>query len=291
MASRSDTQDRHHRHRLQPARASACRPRSRWKNTASPIAPPATARCRNFATSRWSSSGGGDSAVEEATYLTRFASQVYLIHRRDSLRASAIMQHRALKHPKIKLVWNSVVTEVLDVGEKKVTGVKLKNIADRRGERRCACAGVFVAIGHMPNTKVFGGQIETDPARLHQAPRRHAHQRPRRFRRGRRGRFRLSPGHHRRRHRLRRGDRGRAVSGGVRIIRRLGRSACSRKPLHELAKHVDAASMSGYRLAHAQYLEHPRSTCEILSTIDKAEVLDQGSGDFPARCPASSRAE
>jgi thioredoxin reductase (NADPH) len=105
--------------------------------------------------------GGGDSAVEEATYLTRFASQVYLVHRRDSLRASAIMQHRALNHPKIKMVWNSVVTEVLDVAQNKVVGVKLKNIVT--GElSELACAGLFVAIGHTPNTKVFGGAIETD---------------------------------------------------------------------------------------------------------------------------------
>ena len=105
--------------------------------------------------------GGGDSAVEEATYLTRFASQVYLVHRRDSLRASAIMQQRALHHPKIKMVWNSVVTEVLDVAQKKVTGVKLKNVVT--GEvSTLACAGLFVAIGHTPNTKVFGGAVATD---------------------------------------------------------------------------------------------------------------------------------
>jgi thioredoxin reductase (NADPH) len=105
--------------------------------------------------------GGGDSAVEEATYLTRFASQVYLVHRRDTLRASAIMQQRALKHPKIKMVWNSVVTEVLDVARKKVTGVKLKNIVT--GETSTLdCAGLFVAIGHVPNTAVFGKSLETD---------------------------------------------------------------------------------------------------------------------------------
>jgi thioredoxin reductase (NADPH) len=99
--------------------------------------------------------------VEEATYLTRFASQVYLVHRRDSLRASAIMQQRALHHPKIKMVWNSVVTEVLDVAQKKVTGVKLKNVVT--GEvSTLACAGLFVAIGHTPNTTVFGGAIATD---------------------------------------------------------------------------------------------------------------------------------
>jgi thioredoxin reductase (NADPH) len=105
--------------------------------------------------------GGGDSAVEEATYLTRFASQVYIIHRRDHLRASVIMQERALKHPKIKMVWNSVVTEVLDAAQKKVTGVKIKNIAT--GEHSTLdCAGLFVAIGHVPNTAVFGKALETD---------------------------------------------------------------------------------------------------------------------------------
>jgi thioredoxin reductase (NADPH) len=105
--------------------------------------------------------GGGDSAVEEATYLTRFASKVYLIHRRDSLRASAIMQERALKHPKIELIWNTVVTEVLDVAQKKVSGVKLKNLVT--GETSSLdCAGLFVAIGHVPNTKVFGGALDTD---------------------------------------------------------------------------------------------------------------------------------
>ena len=105
--------------------------------------------------------GGGDSAVEEATYLTRFASQVYLVHRRDHLRASVIMQERALKHPKIKMIWNSVVTEVLDVAQKKVTGVKLKNITT--GEVSALdCAGLFVAIGHVPNTAVFGKALKTD---------------------------------------------------------------------------------------------------------------------------------
>jgi thioredoxin reductase (NADPH) len=105
--------------------------------------------------------GGGDSAVEEATYLTRFASKVYLVHRRDSLRASVIMEQRALKHPKIEMVWNTVVTEVLDVTQKKVTGVKLKNVVTGEAST-LACAGLFVAIGHIPNTAVFGGALETD---------------------------------------------------------------------------------------------------------------------------------
>ena len=106
--------------------------------------------------------GGGDSALEEAMYLTRFASEVYLIHRRDSFRASAIMRERAIKNPKIKVLWNTAVTEVLDVTQKKVTGVKLKNLVTGEASE-LACAGVFVAIGHVPNTAVFGGALDLDP--------------------------------------------------------------------------------------------------------------------------------
>jgi thioredoxin reductase (NADPH) len=105
--------------------------------------------------------GGGDSACEEAMYLTRFGSMVYLVHRRDMLRASKIMADRALANPKIKPVWDSVVTEVLDVKQSKVTGVRLKNV--RTGsESVLDCAGVFVAIGHIPNTQLFKGVIEMD---------------------------------------------------------------------------------------------------------------------------------
>ena len=105
--------------------------------------------------------GGGDSACEEATYLTRFGSTVYLIHRRDQLRASKIMAARALTNAKIKPVWNSVVTEVLDVKQDKVTGVRLKNIQTGE-ESTLDCAGVFVAIGHAPNTQLFKGIIDMD---------------------------------------------------------------------------------------------------------------------------------
>jgi thioredoxin reductase (NADPH) len=105
--------------------------------------------------------GGGDSACEEAMYLTRFASEVYLVHRRDSLRASKIMVERTLAHTKIKPVWDSVVMEVLDVKQDKVTGVRLKNL--KTGEEKILpCAGVFIAIGHMPNTELFKGKISTD---------------------------------------------------------------------------------------------------------------------------------
>lgn len=102
--------------------------------------------------------GGGDSACEEAMYLTRFASQVHLIHRRDSLRASRIMAERTLANPKITPVWNSVVEEVLDVSQDQVTGVRLKNTVT--GETSTlGCAGVFVAIGHTPNTQIFQNQL------------------------------------------------------------------------------------------------------------------------------------
>jgi thioredoxin reductase (NADPH) len=105
--------------------------------------------------------GGGDSACEEALYLTRFGSVVHLVHRRDSLRASKIMAERTLSNPKIKPVWDSVVTEVLDVKQDKVTGVRLKNLKTG-AETILNCAGVFIAIGHGPNTEIFKGKIEMD---------------------------------------------------------------------------------------------------------------------------------
>jgi len=105
--------------------------------------------------------GGGDSACEEALYLTRFGSAVHLVHRRDALRASKIMAERTLSNPKIKPVWDSAVTEVLDVKQDKVTGVKLKNLKTG-AETILNCAGVFIAIGHGPNTEIFKGQIEMD---------------------------------------------------------------------------------------------------------------------------------
>jgi len=107
--------------------------------------------------------GGGDSACEEATYLTRFGSKVYLIHRRDELRASKIMSDRALANDKIEPVWNSEVVEILGEAEDKVTGVRLKN--NQSGdETTLDCAGVFIAIGHVPNTQIFKGQLEMDDA-------------------------------------------------------------------------------------------------------------------------------
>jgi thioredoxin reductase (NADPH) len=105
--------------------------------------------------------GGGDSACEEALYLTRFGSVVHLVHRRDTLRASKIMADRVLGHPKIKPVWDSAVTEVLDIKQNKVTGVRVRNLKSN-AESVLEVAGVFVAIGHVPNTQIFKGSIDMD---------------------------------------------------------------------------------------------------------------------------------
>jgi len=105
--------------------------------------------------------GGGDTAVEEATFLTKFASKVTIIHRRDQLRASKIMQDRAKNNSKIDYLWDSVVTDVLGAEGGCVTGVRVRNI--RTGQvRDLPCGGLFIAIGHEPNTKLFGGQLEMD---------------------------------------------------------------------------------------------------------------------------------
>jgi len=106
--------------------------------------------------------GGGDSALEEAIFLTKFASHVTVVHRRDALRASKIMQDKALANPKISFAWNSEVVEITDGGKGEVAGIVLRNT--QTGEtRRLALDGVFVAIGHTPNTTLFHGQIAMDP--------------------------------------------------------------------------------------------------------------------------------
>ena len=103
--------------------------------------------------------GGGDSAAEESTFLTKFASKVYLIHRRNELRASKIMQERVLKHPKIDVLWNTVVVDVL--GDDAVSAVRLKDVTTNQ-ERDLACGGLFYAIGFTPNTALFAGQLQLD---------------------------------------------------------------------------------------------------------------------------------
>jgi thioredoxin reductase (NADPH) len=107
--------------------------------------------------------GGGDSAAEEALYLTRFGSVVHLVHRRDTLRASKVMAERVLNHPKIKPAWDSAVTEILDVAQGKVTAVRIKNLKTQ-AETLLPCAGLFIAIGHEPNTALFKGIINMDDA-------------------------------------------------------------------------------------------------------------------------------
>jgi thioredoxin reductase (NADPH) len=103
--------------------------------------------------------GGGDSAMEEATFLTKFASKVTIVHRRDKLRASKIMQDRAMKNEKISFLWNSVVEDIL--GNDLVTGVRVKNLVTNK-VTEVPCAGVFVAIGHRPNTTLLSGQVDLD---------------------------------------------------------------------------------------------------------------------------------
>ena len=103
--------------------------------------------------------GGGDSAAEESMYLTKFASRVYLVHRRNQLRASKIMAERALKHPKIEMLWNTVVSDVL--GDQQVSGVQLKDVTTQQ-ERDLATSGLFYAIGFTPNTSLFAKQLDVD---------------------------------------------------------------------------------------------------------------------------------
>lgn len=107
--------------------------------------------------------GGGDTAMEEANFLTRFCTKVTVVHRRDELRASKIMQARAMKNEKIQFVWDSVVDEIYDVSQNKVTGVRLRNV--KTGETRdYPTDGVFVAIGHKPNTELFRDWLQLDAA-------------------------------------------------------------------------------------------------------------------------------
>lgn len=103
--------------------------------------------------------GGGDTAVEEALFLTKFASKVSIVHRRDSLRASKIMQDRAKKNKKIDFIWNNIVAEV--IGSSKVEAVVIEDVNTKK-QKKITCDGLFVAIGHEPNTGIFKGQITLD---------------------------------------------------------------------------------------------------------------------------------
>jgi thioredoxin reductase (NADPH) len=105
--------------------------------------------------------GGGDTAMEEATFLTRYAAKVYVVHRREKLRASKIMQEKAFHNPKIEFIWNTTVEEILGTPEDGVTAVRLRNLINGE-EYDFSCSGVFVAIGHKPNTDLFKGQLDMD---------------------------------------------------------------------------------------------------------------------------------
>ncbi len=105
--------------------------------------------------------GGGDSAMEEALFLTKFASKVTIVHRRDAFRASTIMANRVLEHPKIDVIWDTVIEEIL--GDQLVSGVRMRNVMTDEVTDR-STDGVFVAIGHTPNTRVFEGQLDLDDA-------------------------------------------------------------------------------------------------------------------------------
>ena len=107
--------------------------------------------------------GGGDSAMEEATYLTKFASEVLIVHRRDEFRASKIMVDRALSNPKIKVAWNTAVADILGTREKGVHGIMLKDTQNGK-TREEVCDGVFMAIGHIPNTDLFVEALDSDQA-------------------------------------------------------------------------------------------------------------------------------
>ncbi len=105
--------------------------------------------------------GGGDSAMEEATFLTKFASKVIIVHRRDQFRASKIMVERALENPKIEVSWNSVPVEFLDIEQDRVTGLSVRDV--NTGDlKTIECGAIFVAIGHIPSTQAFEGQIKLD---------------------------------------------------------------------------------------------------------------------------------
>ena len=107
--------------------------------------------------------GGGDSAMEEAIFLTKFASEVWIIHRRDEFRASKIMIDRAVSNPKIKVHWNSILVDILGTREGGVTGARLQD-TNTDAIREDSCEGIFMAIGHLPNSQLFTGYLNMDPA-------------------------------------------------------------------------------------------------------------------------------
>ncbi len=156
--------------------------------------------------------GGGDSAMEEAIFLTRFASKVTLIHRRDQFRASKIMLDRAQQNKKIEFLTDTVVEDVLDPAKNEVTALKLRNLnTDKAWD--FPTSAMFLGIGHIPNASMFEGQLETDQDGYLVTKNNVLHPRARRLCLRRRAGPPLPPGHHRRRHRLHGGARSGEVSG------------------------------------------------------------------------------
>ncbi len=145
--------------------------------------------------------GGGDSAMEEALFLTRFATKVTLIHRREQFRSSRIMLDRAMAHEKIKFLTNTAVEEVLGVEQKEVTGLRLRNTLTQR-ESTLPVSAMFLGIGHDPNAKMFRGLIDLDDDGYIVTHRPGFHPRSRRLCLRRRAGPQIPPGHHRRRLRL-----------------------------------------------------------------------------------------
>ena len=191
--------------------------------------------------------GGGDTAMEEATFLTRYATRVFVVHRRDKLRASKIMQDKAFRNDKIEFIWNTDVAAIIGTPEQGVTGVHLRNV-ETGEEKVFDCEGVFIAIGHKPNTDLFKGQIEMDRGWLHNHQRPlDRHQHPRRFCLRRRAGFSLSPGSHRGRHRLHVGHRRRALSGSLADCYADRRRSHDRRRAHHAGSSVDYyAGRRGY---------------------------------------------
>ncbi len=170
--------------------------------------------------------GGGDSALEEALFLTRFASKVTVVHRRDELRASKIMQERAFKNPKIEFHWNAMITEVL--GDTKVSGVRLRDTVNGE-ESELDVTGLFVAIGHEPNSSLLQGPDRAGGQRLHPDLRRHDQdQRGRRVRRRRRAGRLLPPGGHLGRFGLHGRHRRRTLAGRARRVAGNRTATCER---------------------------------------------------------------
>ena len=210
--------------------------------------------------------GGGDSAMEEAIFLTRFASHVTVVHRRDTLRASKIMQDKAFANPKISFEWNSDVEEIVDTAKGEVTGIGLIN--NRTGERKTVPVdGVFVAIGHTPNTSLVQGPARARLERLHRDAPGLTDERAGRLRVRRRAGSRLPAGDHRRRIGVHGGDglralhrraaaasRGRADGGGLTVV-----SPCTcLRPSTERTESVISP-----RATHASRAEHGHVTADL----------------------------